>query len=297
MAQQTMSGYTVWNIGKGAAESVADTARTIGTALATGFKALTQDAQAKAEIQQALGAAWEYLKEPENWPQLFGAMSPAQREQLAQAYETGDGKAIAKMAGELLLNVPGGGAVGTVKGVARTAEEIKAIEKLAARAGVDRVVEVPAGAKGSWEPSINTGTSGQLAPKTAYLLDNGHSYITDASGRVTKVEGSLSLNTMDRNGYQQLCAGKSGCAGDDGGHLIASSLGGAGDRINIVPQASTLNRGDWRVMEDYLRGELQAGKSVDISIDVKYDLSSIRPNEFRVLAKIDGKSVPFRFQQ
>ena len=46
--------------------------------------------------------------------------------------------------------------------------------------------------------------------------------------------------------------------------MIASSLGGAGDRINIVPQASMLNRGDWRKMEDYLRSELQAGKSVDI---------------------------------
>jgi len=39
------------------------------------------------------------------------------------------------------------------------------------------------------------------------------------------------------------------------------------------------------------------GKSVDISIDVKYDVSSIRLNEFTVRAKIDAKSVPFRFQQ
>jgi len=90
--------------------------------------------------------------------------------------------------------------------------------------------------------------------------------------------------------------GKSGCVGDGGGHLIAGSLGGAGDRINNVPQASTLNRGDWRAMENYLRSELQAGKSVDISIDVKYDVSSIRLNEFTVRAKIDAKSVPFRFQ-
>nr|WP_252374380.1 DNA/RNA non-specific endonuclease [Hydrogenophaga sp. 2FB] len=54
---------------------------------------------------------------------------------------------------------------------------------------------------------------------------------------------------MDRNGYQQACAGKCGEVGDEGGHLIAAALGGAGDRINIVPQDSTMNRGEWRAME------------------------------------------------
>ena len=40
---------------------------------------------------------------------------------------------------------------------------------------------------------------------------------------------------MDRNKNQQRNAGKAeNATGDDGGHLIASSLGGAGDRINMV---------------------------------------------------------------
>jgi filamentous hemagglutinin len=91
--------------------------------------------------------------------------------------------------------------------------------------------------------------------KTKRLIED--TYITDDAGRVKAVEGSLSLEKMDRNTYQQLCAGQSGCVGDDGGHLIASSLGGAGDRVNIVPQASTLNRGDWKDMENYLRTQLQ----------------------------------------
>lgn len=51
----------------------------------------------------------------------------------------------------------------------------------------------------------------------------------------------------------------------------------------------------WRV--DALVNAWVGNAGMVISIDVKYDLSSIRPNEFRVLAKIDGKSVPFRFQQ
>jgi len=96
--------------------------------------------------------------------------------------------------------------------------------------------------------------------------------------------------------YQQLCAGKSGCLGDDGVHLIATSLGGAGDRINLVPQASTLNRGDWRAMENYLRSELQAGKSVSVSIGVAYG-DGVRPSAFLVEAKVDGVVKKFPFKQ
>lgn len=86
--------------------------------------------------------------------------------------------------------------------------------------------------------------------------------------------------------------------GDDGGHLIASSLGGAGDRINIVPQAATLNRQDWKDMENYFRSELQAGKAVNVKIDVGYPASGGgRPSEFKVIAKIGDEFKQFEFSQ
>ncbi|THF59460.1 hypothetical protein E6O51_15840 [Pseudothauera rhizosphaerae] len=86
--------------------------------------------------------------------------------------------------------------------------------------------------------------------------------------------------------------------GDEGGHLIASSLGGAGDKINIVPQASTLNRGDWKAMENELRDALKAGKEVSVKIEVGYPVGSgVRPNEFKVFATVDGKIIPYRFIQ
>lgn len=65
---------------------------------------------------------------------------------------------------------------------------------------------------------------------------------------------------MDRNACQQTCAGECGNAGDDGGNFIASSLGGAGDKINIVPQVSTLNRRDWKKMENQLRQNLRMAR-------------------------------------
>ncbi|WP_204313119.1 DNA/RNA non-specific endonuclease, partial [Stenotrophomonas maltophilia] len=69
-----------------------------------------------------------------------------------------------------------------------------------------------------------------------YEVNNGthiHMYHTDGQGRVNQVEGQLSLKTMPRNTSQQTGVGKAvNAAGDEGGHLIASALGGAGDRIN-----------------------------------------------------------------
>lgn len=154
------------------------------------------------------------------------------------------------------------------------------------------VERVQAGSKG--DSAIN----GDLKPRTAYELSNGHTYVTDASGRVSTVEGTLDLTKMDRNTYQQCKVGHCGNSGDDGGHLIASSLGGAGDKINIVPQASTLNRGDWRAMENSLRKDLEAGKSVSVKVEVKYPPGDgIRPSEFKVYAMIDGELKQFTFVQ
>lgn len=156
-------------------------------------------------------------------------------------------------------------------------------------------IHADAGSKGNWDPVLNK----TIQPNTRYELSNGHTYMTDNSGRVNQVEGELKLATMDRNTYQQNCAGKCvNATGDDGGHLIASSLGGAGDKINLVPQASTLNRGDWKAMERQLANELKAGKAVNVKIDVSYpNSSSARPNEFNVTAIIDGVKKTWEFDQ
>ncbi|EWS78061.1 hypothetical protein AF72_07055, partial [Xylella taiwanensis] len=92
--------------------------------------------------------------------------------------------------------------------------------------------------------------------------------------------------------------GKCGELGDEGGHLIASSLGGAGDRINLVPQAEILNRSGWRKMEQQLHQALQDGKSVSVNIDVLYPATGgVRPNKFVVKAEIDGKKISREFNQ
>lgn len=177
------------------------------------------------------------------------------------------------------------------KVLAEAGETAKAAEKLA---DAQKEVHAVAGAKGSWTAQLN----GKLDPSTVYKLDNGHAYATDAAGRVKSVDGELSLTKMDRNGHQQCAVGKCGEAGDEGGHLIAAALGGAGDRINIVPQSRLLNRQDWRSMEREFQSALKEGKSVTIKIEVGYPAGTgVRPDSFRVTASIDGKRVERLFEQ
>lgn len=91
---------------------------------------------------------------------------------------------------------------------------------------------------------------------------------------------------------------KCGEAGDEGGHLIAAALGGAGDRINIVPQAATLNRGDWRAMEREFAQALEDKKTVTVKIEVGYPSGGgSRPNSFTVTAVVDGEEIIRSFSQ
>src|SRR5690606_17557930 len=158
----------------------------------------------------------------------------------------------------------------------------------------NNIVNVNAGSKNKGDKKIN----GQLDPSTTYQLNTGLAYTTYGQGRVAQVEATLDLNKMDRNSYQQCVVGKCGNPGDEGGHLIASSLGGAGDKINIVPQSQLLNRGDWKAMENSLRKELVAGRSVTVNIEVGYPPSGgARPNTFFVTAIVDGEPRYFPFEQ
>lgn len=91
--------------------------------------------------------------------------------------------------------------------------------------------------------------------------------------------------------------GQGGQTGDQGGHLIASALGGAGDKINLVPMDKILNNGAYKAMESNLAKALEEGKKVSVKIDVAYpDGGGNRPSGFTVNYTIDGiqKTIPFK---
>jgi hypothetical protein len=141
------------------------------------------------------------------------------------------------------------------------------------------------GTTGAWPRELNART---LEPNADYRV-NGYDYATDASGRVTTVEGRLNLETAPRNGYQQQVSGRTDRLPDDqGGHLIASIFNGPGDRLNLVPMNGNFNMGAWRSMEGRFADNLAAGRTVDVRIEAVYPADSTRPTGFVVTSITDG---------
>ena len=144
-------------------------------------------------------------------------------------------------------------------------------------------IETESGSKGSWNELLNN-----PEPNTRYIVDGNKIYDTDHLGRVVRVEATLKLDTLDRNTYQQLKAGKQGIDGDEGGHLIASILNGSGEKINLLPMNSNLNRSLWKKLENGWAKLLQEGKTVKVEIKPVYQDTDIRPTKFNVSYSIDN---------
>ncbi|AJA44482.1 DNA/RNA non-specific endonuclease [Frischella perrara] len=145
-------------------------------------------------------------------------------------------------------------------------------------------IETESGSKGNWNELLNN-----PEPNTRYIVDGNKIYDTDHLGRVVRVEATLKLDTLDRNTYQQLKAGKQGIDGDEGGHLIASMLNGSGEKINLLPMNSNLNRSLWKKLENGWYKSLQEGKTVKVKIVPLYEGTDIRPHKFEVSYSFDNK--------
>ena len=149
-------------------------------------------------------------------------------------------------------------------------------------------IKTESGSKGNWNKELNN-----PQPNKIYIVDGNKKYHTDHLGRVVRVEATLKLDKLDRNTYQQLKAGKLGNADDEGGHLIASILNGPGEKINMLPMNSNLNRSLWKKLENEWVKSLKEGKTVEVKIEPIYKDTDIRPNKFRVSYYVDNKDFSY----
>ena len=133
--------------------------------------------------------------------------------------------------------------------------------------------------------------NGELLPDSEYTI-NGSRYRTDGHGRIVEVEASPKYtkdNTRD-SGEQREAGGDARRDADDGGHLLASILGGSEGSENLVPMRSTVNRGDYKKMEYEIAKALQEGKDVKLHIEVEYEGDSRRPSKIKARYETDGKT-------
>lgn len=136
----------------------------------------------------------------------------------------------------------------------------------------------------------------EILPDTEYTV-NGNRYRTDEHGnkiscdsnpRYTE-EGTRNVKEQKESG------GEERRHDDDGGHIIARILGGAEGEENLVPMRRTINRGDYKKMENEMAKALQEGKSVTVHIELEYEGDSERPSRIRAEYIIDGKKTEVEF--
>ena len=120
---------------------------------------------------------------------------------------------------------------------------------------------------------------------------NGYNFDTDGIGRPGKIYGQIRLDPAQKQSRRlQRDAGKPNREpSDDGGHYIAREFGGPNIPENHFPQNSTINRSDYRKLENKWKRAAKRGDKVDVVIVPKYNGPSKRPDSLEITYTINGR--------
>jgi hypothetical protein len=187
---------------------------------------------------------------------------------------------------------------GLFKPEVRKAEEI---EKAHVMAKADHTVPVIGTVKGRLETDkpidniIRDGShiteDGKLKPNVKYQTgEYDYLYETDELGRIKEFNADdLKLTKREeRLPHNAHTPGKE--PGDHAGHLAADRFGGSPELDNLVSQSSTVNLSQYKKIENQWAVALKKGKNVKVNVEIKYRNDKLRPSEFIIKYRIDGKS-------
>lgn len=122
---------------------------------------------------------------------------------------------------------------------------------------------------------------------------NGYLFKTDEKGRTISAEGKLQLRDHEGRNPMEDSRDVVGHGemkdSDDRGHLIGDQFNGSGDLLNLVPMDSTLNKGDYKKLENTLADALKDGADVRVKIEPVYEGDSHRPSKINFSYDIDGE--------
>ena len=158
-----------------------------------------------------------------------------------------------------------------------------------------------------------------MATNTKYMIQDGinlHHFTTDSKGRIAQTEHQINelyapkrVNTEQTKAlmcreedmapyHQYEGTGKRPPyqIRDEGGHILADSIGGLPESINIFPQAFCVNHSsEWRRMEKSIQTALKAGKLVKVKTVFQFAGSSKRPKAYQYEVTINGVSKTYQF--
>ena len=131
---------------------------------------------------------------------------------------------------------------------------------------------------------------GPLPANTTYLAGEfGYEYETDSQGRLSSWHAP-ELQLTERTGrlpYVHNTPGKQ--PGDHAGHLAGDRFGGSGQLDNLVSQYWLVNLSSYKKLENEWYRAIQAGKTVEVDVEVIYNGDDLRPSEFFIVYYIDGE--------
>ena len=131
---------------------------------------------------------------------------------------------------------------------------------------------------------------GPLPPNTTYQAGEfGYSYQTDDQGRIANwYTEDLQLTERTRRlPYVRNTPGKQ--LDDHAGHLAGDRFGGSGQLDNLVSQYWLVNVSSYKKLENEWYRAIQAGKTVEVDVEVVYDGDDLRPSVFIIEYYIDGE--------
>ena len=158
-----------------------------------------------------------------------------------------------------------------------------------------------------------------LATNSTYIVndaENTHVFYTDAKGRVERTEHKVKEIFLQRKNTEQtkalmckeedmapynLFAGTGKRAPiqirDEGGHILADSIGGIPEAINIFPQAFAINHSsEWRGMETTIKKAIEQSKIVEVKTKFDYSGNDKRTSSFSYLVSINGAITKYYFK-
>lgn len=138
--------------------------------------------------------------------------------------------------------------------------------------------------------------NGIILPNIEYTV-NGNVYLTDENGNKISCDSrpKYTEEGLRNMKEQKESGGEERLEDDEGGHIIARILGGAEGEENLVPMRRTINRGDYKRMENEIAKALREDKEANIHVDINYDENSSRPSKIDAKYTIDGRMTSCEF--
>ncbi len=127
-----------------------------------------------------------------------------------------------------------------------------------------------------------------LKPNVTYKSGEfDYLYRTDSVGRIDTVDvADLKKSGTSRANHNPNTLGKQ--PGDHAGHLIADRFGGSPEIDNLISQLSNDNLSAYKKLENQWVKAIDAGQKVEIKIDLNYNGSDLKPNQYIVDFIING---------